>query len=169
MRADGQNLLKHCHDTCRCVTEAKLRRVIESEGAETFNQAIREVGRVLFDSAERAGTLRKSRYAKVAARSAPGDTENPLAGAAAGEEEVDELLRADFAALDTNSDGRLCRLDLLRAYGGSAAVDGSGGFMGAAQVDDLLRCIATGDELRVNGSLSIGVGDFSAWMRRSRP
>ena len=157
--------------------EAKLRRVIESESAETFNNAIREAGEALLDAAE-SGTLRASRIARPGkGAGSAGDTggavsvENPVAGAGAGadtaaESAPDKALRLEFQTLDANSDGRLCRQDLQRAFGG----DGSGkGWFGEAQVDELLKCIATAQpRILVNGSLSIGLPEYKEWVRRAR-
>ena len=157
--------------------EAKLRRVIESESAETFNSAIREAGEALLDAAE-TGTLRASRI-RLPGKGAgsAGDTdgavsvENPVAGAGAdtaAESAQDKALRLDFQTLDANSDGRLCRQDLLRAFGGDGSASGKGWF-GEAQVDELLKCIATAQpRILVNGSASIGLPEYKAWIRRAR-
>ena len=78
-----------------------------------------------------------------------------------------------------NNHGRLNRSDLLRAFGrplesgddgpaagadeGATAVEG----ISARQVDELLSVIATGSEVRINGSLSVGPAEFEAWVRRA--
>eukprot|EP01046_Picozoa_sp_COSAG06_P012855 COSAG06_NODE_766_length_12468_cov_14.138076_5_plen_336_part_00 len=158
--------------------EAKLRRVIESESAETFNSAIREAGEALLDAAE-TGTLRASRIVRPGeGAGSAGDTggavsvENPVVGAGAGadtaESASDKALRLEFQTLDANSDGRLCRQDLLRAFGGDGSASGKGWFS-EAQVDELLKCIATAQpQILVNGSLSIGLPEYKAWVRRAR-
>lgn len=93
-------------------------------------------------------------------------------------------LKALFESLDDNHDGRLCRIDLLKAYGGrsdaalntvdpsdgerrSSGFDDSHAAMDLEQIDDVLEILNTGPELRVNGSLSIGEAEFCAWMLRS--
>ena len=98
--------------------------------------------------------------------------ENPVAGAGAGAETAesapDKALRLEFQTLDANSDGRLCRQDLLRAFGGDGSASGKGWFS-EAQVDELLKCIATAQpQILVNGSLSIGLPEYKAWVRRAR-
>jgi hypothetical protein len=81
---------------------------------------------------------------------------------------VDRSLRELFVSLDQTRDGRLCALDLLRAFGGG---DGPGssssdGVLSEKQVEDLLNVINTGPQLLMNGKLSIGVDEFRAWMGR---
>ena len=100
--------------------------------------------------------------------------ENPVAGAGAGadtaaESAPEKALRLEFQTLDANSDGRLCRQDLLRAFGGDGSASGGKGWFGEAQVDELLKCIATAQpRILVNGSLSIGLPEYKAWVRRAR-
>ena len=168
----------HCFSAA---DEAKLRRVIESESAESFNHAIRAVASLIVE-AEEAGSLRKSRMSRVRSSAkhdgkvADGTTaaaDNPLAGAESGrssETPLEKALRELFVALDENSDGRLCAADLLKAFGGDPQQreQSSGGVLSAAQVEDLLSIINTGPQLHVNGQLSIGLEEFQIWMKRSR-
>jgi hypothetical protein len=142
--------------------EAKLRRVIESESAESFNAAIREVATLIKEVAREPLRASPSRLVRASMRGFT-DTENPLGGAnhaaASDETEADKETRAQFLALDRNNDGRLCRSDLTHAFAGA---------LEQTQVDDLLGVIATGPELRVNGTLSIGLPEFTAWIRRAQ-
>jgi hypothetical protein len=166
--------VKEAHCFCR-EDEEKLRRVIESESAEAFNDAIREAGASL-QLASESGCLRASRIARSGNTPTPGTntTGNPLSGADDFETAEDRALREEFEELDANRDGRLCRADLLRACGGGdkaepegSACGGAGGWMSSAQADELLRCVATtGAEIRVNGSLSIDLEGFKGWMQR---
>ena len=92
--------------------EAKLRRVIESESADSFNAAIREAAMSLpSSSAEEPGNrlLQKPRKASSDESSDAGSSqESALPG----------HLRELFTELDANRDGRLCRVDLLQAMPG---------------------------------------------------
>ena len=162
----------------------------QAEGAEDFNAAIREAYRLIL---QRGIEEPNPTLSRISMRRTPSmDTENPgsttrttnpMATEVPGQQQAAKL-KALFESLDDNHDGRLCRSDLLRAYGGksdaapnmvspSSDEQGSSGFddsdaaMGVQQIDDLLEIINTGPELRVNGSRSIGEEEFSAWMLRS--
>ena len=146
----------HCYSA---EDEAKLRRVIESESASSFNEAIREAGLALLSEVgDIKGTPHKLRSSNG---NASIDTENPLAGDILTESAIDKVLREQFVALDSNEDGRLCRSDLLKGFGRMLSEE---------QVDDLLGIIAdTGShKLLVNGSLSIGLEEFKPWIKRSK-
>jgi hypothetical protein len=165
--------------------ESRLRRVIESESRESFNSAIREAGQALVTekATALAARARSSRADPSSSFSSEGvaDVANPLSGAATtvGGSSRTVVSRLEFASLDSNNYGRLNRSDLLKAFGrplepgddgatvaadeGGVAVDG----ISARQVDELLSVIATGSEVRINGSLSIGPAEFEAWMRRA--
>jgi hypothetical protein len=131
--------------------EARLRSVIESEGAATFNAAIREVGAALLGTG--GGVLRQSMREAGAVTNAAGS------------------LR--FEALDKNQDQRLDRQDLLEAFGWNLPPPGSEQYKQAelakraAQIDQLLEVVNTEGELRVNGSLSISEDEFYTWIGRA--
>jgi Ca2+-binding EF-hand superfamily protein len=79
-----------------------------------------------------------------------------------------EQIKGQFVALDSNSDGRLCRHDLLKAFGWDNQQQQAEQLAArGAQVDDLLEILNTGEEVRVNGSRSIGAGEFEAWLSRA--
>jgi hypothetical protein len=146
----------HCFSA---TDEAKLRRVIESESAETFNDAIREAGAALQSSTQH-GTLRASRMQSLRSSTVA----NPLSTSEPGgnESALEKSLRSQFVALDYNCDGRLCRADLHTAFGG-------GSWFQETQLDELMQCIAVcKPRIEVNGNLSIGLAEFRSWMRRSR-
>ena len=155
--------------------EEKLRRVIESESAEAFNVAIREAGAALHQAAN-IGPINVPISASSSTTVGNYDTtENPVSGT--GMAAAERVYREDFDDLDTNNDGRLCAIDLLRACGSKgeiissatgADMGSSSGWMSHAQATELLECIATGPEIRVNGSLSIGFEEYKAWMCRSK-
>ena len=134
--------------------EARLRRVIESESAETFNAAIREAGAALLGAAGAPGEgIQQSVRETGAVTNAAGSLQ--------------------FGTLDKNGDKRLDREDLLAAFGWDSGVGPVSGdrqeelAKRSAQVDDLLEIVNTEGELRVNGSLSIGESEFKAWIGRS--
>ena len=161
----------------------------QAEGAENFNAAIREAYRLILQRGDEEANPTLSRFSMRRTPSMdmenPGSTTrttNPVATEAPGQQAA--RLKALFESLDDNHDGRLCRSDLLRAYGGksdaapnmvnpSNGEQGSSGFddsdaaMGLQQIEDVLEIINTGPELRVNGSRSIGEEEFSAWMLQS--
>lgn len=167
----------------------KTTRVIcmwaQAEGAESFNAAIREAYRLILDADAEDVKLGQSRLSMRRTPSMdkenPSVTTNPVAS-----EDPDKAVRmkALFESLDDNHDGRLCRIDLLKAYGGrsgaapngvdpsvdergTSELDDSDAAMGLEQIDDLLEILNTGPEIRVNGSRSLGQAEFGAWMLRS--
>jgi hypothetical protein len=143
--------------------EQKLRQVIESESAGSFNAAIREAATALLDATEN-GNLRASRAVRSDSSRGIDQSTNPLEGAAVVSA-ANQALRRDFDALDANKDGRLCTADLLRSTG---SIGGACGWLSEEQVDDLLGIVATGPEMiRVNGRLSIGFEEYRAWVRRN--
>ena len=143
-KGPAEELCKFSVENAHCFSpedEARLRRVIESEGSETFNHAIREAGEAVV----------------------------ALQGQAAAAGKHLEL-QEQFVALDANRDGRLDRCDLLAAFGWDAAdeKEGEEGLAArSARIDELLEIINTEDELRVNGGLSIGEAEFRQWLARS--
>ncbi len=135
--------------------EARLRSVIESEGAETFNAAIQEVGAALLGAPD-GGSSRVS---------------SPTWEAGAVTNSAGSLR---FETLDKNQDHRLDREDLLAAFGWDSPPPGTGGEQKqaelakrGAQIDQLLEVVNTEGELRVNGSLSISKQEFDAWIGRA--
>ena len=141
----------HCYSA---EDEARLRSVIESESAATFNEAIREVAAALLGNPSAGVPLRQSiREAGIVTNAARS---------------------VKFSELDMNGDGRLDRQDLLVAYGwnlpaGASASERQNEELSkrCAQIDDLLETINTGEEFRVNGGRSIGQHEFDAWIGRA--
>ncbi len=125
--------------------EKRLRRVIESEGADVFNANVQDASMELLSSSS-----------------------TPLT--------TDQVLTL-FTTLDANGDGRLCRNDLLMAFGCTTAVSSESNdhepnhtltlAETGTQVDDLLDIVNTAEEVRVNGCRSIGEAEFLAWIKRA--
>eukprot|EP01046_Picozoa_sp_COSAG06_P044953 COSAG06_NODE_6138_length_3090_cov_1.656971_3_plen_169_part_00 len=128
--------------------EKRLRRVIESEGADVFNTNVQDASMELLSSSS-----------------------TPL---------TTDQISTLFTALDANGDGRLCRSDLLMAFGFTPAYSSTSAESKdhepthtstlaetGTQVDDLLDIINTAEEVRVNGRRSISEAEFLAWIKRA--